>query len=184
MDDLPDELEDELDALESMDVSEINSLYPPTYIGGVYLDEIDEVLSDIDYSRDPLRITIEPETANADDFRYGVSFTQLMYGDDELTESVAKSKAEYVAGKLSGCDCVVNQVLPGVVRHDTEITMFVEATEEMVENEQGDTHTEDRIPEEIYEKIDIHDCSLTKVIFHPAGRGYGFPVYELEVSVE
>jgi len=172
------------DELESMDVSEINALYPPTYIGGVYLDEIDEVLSDVDYSRDPVRITIEPETADADDFRYGASFTQLTYSDDELRASVSESKAGYVAGELGGLDCVVDQVLPGVIKHDTDITLFVEAHETTIEAEDGTTNTEDRIPESVYETIEEHDCSLTKVIFHPAGRGYGFPVFELEVSVE
>lgn len=172
------------DELELMDVSEINALYPPTYIGGVYLDEIGDVLSDVDYSRDPIRITIEPETADADDFRYGVEFTQLTYGDNELRASVSESKAGYVAGKLGELECVVDRVLPGVIKHEAEITLFVEAHETTIEAEDGTTNTEDRVPESVYETIDKHDCSLTKVIFHPAGRGYGFPVFELEVSVE
>lgn len=81
------ELEQSLEQLEENGELGIEKItIKPMIIGGVHLDQIGEVLSDVGYERDPVRITIEPVTDNPEDHHYQIRFEDLELDNNTNTE--------------------------------------------------------------------------------------------------
>lgn len=186
-DDPIDRLEQSLEELDEdgeLDSDEIS--FRTTMLGGVHLDQLDEELADIDYDKDPVRITIEPELDEPSDHRYQVHFEYLQHSPDGYVSDTRQSRMDVLEEHLREHDALVSSE----VHESTDIgrvggTLLFEVEAEIVTVDgQGRDHTEYQIPRDIIELVQDFGGELEDVALYPDGRGLRKPTYALEVVVE
>jgi hypothetical protein len=157
-------------------------------IGGVHLDQLNSALKEVDYDRDPVRITIEPESERADDHHYRIEFEDLEQNDrGRLVPTDLRDRIEGLADEFRVMDCLVPTEVgeaPDVgVNQNGYIVFDVEA--EIIEVDgPGREHTEWQVPDRVYELADAYGAEVRDVACYPDGRGWGGPTFAIEVVVE
>lgn len=184
-----DRLEQSLEQLD--EAGELDSeriTFDTTSIGGVHLDRIGEELSEVDYGRDPVRITIEPEIAHPDDHHYRIGFEDLERVPDDPEHQFVpegrEGRLRRLAEHVRGFDCLVPCEIDdfddvGVYRSSGEVCFEVEATEADVAD-----HTSHELPEVVGTVKGLFDAEISGLAFYPDDKGWGEPTYAVTLKVE
>jgi len=186
--DAVDRLEQSLQELEEQ--GELDServTFKTRLLGGIHLDELDSVLSEIGYERDPVRITIEPETDRPEDHHYRIEMKDLEHNDrGQLVPTDLRDRIQALADELRSMDCLVPSEVdeaPDVGVNQNGYIVF-EAEAEIVEVDgPGREHTEWQVPDRIYELADTYGGEVRDVACYPEGKGWGEPTFAVEVTV-
>ena len=187
--DAVDRLEQSLEELEEQ--GELDSeriTFRTMSIGGVHLDRLDSALSKVDYDRDPVRITIEPETEHPEDHHYRIEFEDL--DRDERGNYVLSDIQERMDGleeQLRALDVLVPTEIddiPDIGRYGNG-TMSFEVEAEIVEVDgPGRAHTEYQVPNDVVDLVTDYGGEMRDVALYPEGRGWGEPTFAVEVVIE
>lgn len=160
-------------------------------LGGIHLDKIGDELSEVDYGRDPVKITIEPESTHPEDHHYSIHFESLEYvdGDDghELVSDRVADRTRFLADNVRAMDALVPSEVDGVdsvvVNENIGRVMFEIEADVFEIDGPGRAHTEYMLPEQLQEAIDYHDAEIEDIRLLPDGKGWGSPVYAMTLEV-
>lgn len=186
--DIVDRLEESLEQLEEQGELDSETItFKTTDLGHVHLDKLDTVLSDVDYDKDPVRITIEPENDRPEDHHYHVSFKYLEHhGPDGYVAADRQARLDGLEEKLRSHDSVIRPEvaeMPTVGRIGGTLIFEVEA--DIVESTgSGPDHTQYQLPRDVTQMVKDYGGELGDIALYPDGRGLGEPTYAVEVVVE
>jgi len=201
------QLEQSLQELEEQGELDSEAItFRPTGLGGVHLDALDEALADVDYDKDPVRITIEPQSAHPEDHHYQISFEYLEHdGRGNYVPGDLQARMDGLEEHLRGHDALVPTEVheaPDIGRNQNGFMTFeVEAdivevcraggedstvgTSESSEVDgPGREHTEYQVPRDVIDLVNDFGGEMRDVALYPEGRGWGQPTFAVEVVVE
>jgi hypothetical protein len=183
------ELEQSLEQLEEqgeLDSEQIT--FRPMSLGGGHLDSLDDVLEDVGYDKDPVRITIKPENDHPDDHHYKIDFDYLEHdGRGRLVSSDLTARMDGLEEHLRAHDALVPTEIhdaPNIGRNQNGYMTFEVEAEVVEVNGSGRDHTEYQIPDDVLNLVDDFGGEVRDVALYPDGRGWGQPTYAIEIRVE
>jgi len=183
------QLEQSLQELEEQGELDSEAItFRTTSLGGVHLDALDEALADVDYDKDPVRITIEPESAHPEDHHYQIDFEYLEHdGRGNYVPGDLQARMDGLEEHLRGHDALVPTEVheaPDIGRNQNGYMTF-EVEAEIVEVDgPGREHTEYQVPRDVIDLVNDFGGEMRDVALYPEGRGWGQPTFAVEVVVE
>jgi hypothetical protein len=192
---MDDENETEIEQLEAelermmneLDDDEIPEDLEIMGLGGLQLDRVWEELQQIDYERDPVEITIKPESPNPEDHHYHIEFTDLdivEYGD-ELFELVPESRGDkllHLAARLNELD-MVNKVTDDIDSEKLQRSGTIVFEVRADEYGQLD-RTRYTIPNEIGRTLTAYGAELHDATFYPNTEIDDDPMFVVTALIE